>query len=117
MKIRYSRGYAIVARLAQDVSAKQAQVELDPVTATIRKNHPDNYPQNDSFGITAFPLNEVVLGPMKPLLLILLAAVFLVLLIACANLTTMMLARAASREREMRSEERRVGKECRSRWS
>ena len=57
--------------------------------------------KDDSFGITAFPLNEVVLGPMKPLLLILLAAVFLVLLIACANLTTMMLARAASREREM----------------
>src|SRR6476659_7720160 len=101
MKIRYSRGYAIVARLAQGVSAKQAQAQLDTVAATMRKDHPDNYPQNDSFGITAFPLNEVVLGPMKPLLLILLAAVFLVLLIACANLTTMMLARAASREREM----------------
>src|SRR6266496_5172627 len=95
------RGYTIVARLPQGVSAKQAQAELDTVTATMRKNYPDNYPQNDSFGITAFPLNEVVLGPMKPLLLILLAAVFLVLLIACANLTTMMLARAAAREREM----------------
>jgi putative ABC transport system permease protein len=101
LKIRYSRGYAIVARLAHRVSAKQAQAELDTVTATMRKNYPDNYPKDDSFGITAFPLNEVVLGPMKPLLLILLAAVFLVLLIACANLTTMMLARAASREREM----------------
>src|SRR6184192_470470 len=101
LKIRYSRGYAMVARLAHGVSAKQAQAELDTVTATMRKNYPDNYPKDDSFGITAFPLNDVVLGPMKPLLLILLAAVFLVLLIACANLTTMMLARAASREREM----------------
>src|SRR5207245_9758010 len=85
LKIRYSRGYAIVARLAHGVSAKQAQAELDTVTATMRKNYPDNYPKDDSFGITAFPLNEVVLGPMKPLLLILLAAVFLVLLIACSN--------------------------------
>ena len=101
LKIRYSRGYAIVARLAHGVSAKQAQAELDTVTATMRKIIRIIIRKDDSFGITAFPLNEVVLGPMKPLLLILLAAVFLVLLIACANLTTMMLARAASREREM----------------
>lgn len=101
MKIRYSRGYVIVARAARGVSTRQAQAELDSVAGIMRRNHPDNYPQNDSFGITAFPLNQVVLGAMKPLLLILLAAVVLVLLIACANLTTMMLARAAAREREM----------------
>src|SRR5205814_10700171 len=63
MKIRYSRGYAIVARLANRVSAKQAQAELDTVTATMRKNYPHNYPQDDRFGITAFPLDEVLLGP------------------------------------------------------
>ena len=101
MKIRYSRGYVIVARTAQGVSTRQGQAELDSVAATMHKNYPNNYPQDDSFGITAFPLNQVVLGAMKPLLLILLAAVLLVLLIACANLTTMMLARAAAREREM----------------
>src|SRR5438270_5144732 len=67
----------------------------------MRKKYTANYPQDDSFGITAFPLDSVVLGGMKPLLFILLAAVILVLLIACANLTTMMLARAAAREREM----------------
>src|SRR5207244_9679409 len=96
-KIRYSRGYAIVARLAQGVSAKRSQAELDIVTATMRKNYPDNYPKDDSFGITAFPLKEVVLGPMKPLLLILLVALFLVLLIACANLTKIMSERYALR--------------------
>lgn len=101
LKIRYSRSYAIVARLAPGISARQGQAELDTITATMRKSYPNNYPQDDSFGVTAFPLNEVVLGPMKPLLLILVAAVFLVLLIVCANLTTMMLARAAAREREM----------------
>jgi putative ABC transport system permease protein len=101
MKIRYSRNYAIVARLASGVSERQAQAELETIAAAMRKNHPNNYPQNDSFGVTAFPLKSLVLGGMKPLLLILLAAVVLVLLIACANLTTMMLARAAAREREM----------------
>src|SRR5438270_126621 len=53
MKIRYSRGYAIIARLAPGVAEKQAQAELDTVAAAMRKNHPDNYPPNDSFGIAA----------------------------------------------------------------
>src|SRR5438046_10487616 len=52
LKIRYSRGYAIVARLAQGVSAKQSQAELDIVTATMRKNYPDHYQNDDRFGIT-----------------------------------------------------------------
>ena len=101
LKIRYSRGYDVIARLAPGISQKQAQAELDTVAAAMRKKYTDNYPQDDSFGITAFPLDSVVLGGMKPLLFILLAAVVLVLLIACANLTTMMLARGAAREREM----------------
>ena len=67
----------------------------------MRQRYPDNYPKGDSFGASIYPLKEQVVGPMKPLLLILSGAVALVLLIACANLATMMLARAAAREREM----------------
>ena len=77
------------------VSLAQAQAEIETVVRGMRQRYPDNYPQSDSFGATIFPLKEQVIGGMQPLLLILSGAVGLVLLIACANLTTMLLARAA----------------------
>ncbi len=73
MKTRPERNYAVIGRLAAGTSVAQAQAEIDTVNV----------------------------GGMRPALIILVGAVFLVLLIACANLTTMLLARAAAREREM----------------
>jgi putative ABC transport system permease protein len=101
MKARYSRSYGVIARLTSGIAPKHAQAEIETVVAGMRKKFPDRYPQTDSFGATIYPLKEQVVGSMKPLLLILLGAGALVLLIACANLTTMLLARASAREREM----------------
>ena len=64
------------------------------------RDFPDNYEVATGFGGSIYPLHEQVIGGMRTALAILLGAVALVLLIACANLTTMLLARAGARERE-----------------
>jgi putative ABC transport system permease protein len=109
MKMRPERNYAVVGRLAAGTSVAQAQADVDTINAQMRREHPNNYTQtnsfsdkeDNSFGGDVLPLHDLAVGGMRPALLILVGAVFLVLLIACANLTTMLLARAAGREREM----------------
>src|SRR6266513_2030775 len=101
MKARYSRSYAVIGRLAPGISVAHAQAEIETINRQMCREHPNNYPPDNSFGGDVLPLHELAVGGMRPALLILLGSVSLVLLIACANLTTMLLARAASREREM----------------
>src|SRR6184192_177242 len=101
MKARYSRSLGVIGRLAPGTSVAKAQAEIETINAQMRREHPDNYSQDNSFGGDVFPLQQLAVGGIRPALLILLGAVFLVLLIACANLTTMLLARAAAREREI----------------
>src|SRR4029453_7601756 len=99
---RYSRSYGVIARLRSGVSVASAQAEIDTITANFKRTHPNNYPvETTAFGAKLYPLHDQVVGAMRTGLWILVGAVALVLLIACANLTTMLLARAGSREREM----------------
>ena len=100
MKNRYSRGLGIIARLASGISVSHAQAEVEMLNSQMRREHPDAYSQDESFGGDVFALKELAVGGMRPTLLILLGAVFLVLMIACANLSTMLLARAAAHDRE-----------------
>src|SRR5881409_1648817 len=101
MKARGSREYALIGRLAAGTSVPRAQAEIETINAQMRREHPGNYSQDNSFGGDVFPLQQLAVRGIRPALLILLGAVFLVLLIACANLTTMLLARGAAREREI----------------
>jgi putative ABC transport system permease protein len=101
LSIRYNRSYSIVGRLKPGISLAHAQAEIETINGQMRIEHKDNYPGGDSFGGDVFPLQELAVARMRPTLLILLGAVALVLLIACANLTTMLLARAAAHERDM----------------
>jgi putative ABC transport system permease protein len=101
LKSRGSRSYGVIGRLRPGVTAAQAQAELGTIVANWTRAFQDNYGGNTGFGARVYSLQDQVVGGMRPALLLLTGAVALVLLIACANLTTMLLARAGSREREM----------------
>ncbi len=100
LESRGSRSYGIVGRLKPGVSLSQAQAEVDTVIASWLPRFPDNYEPATRFGGTLYKFHDQVVGGMRTALVILLGAIALVLLIACANLTTMLLARAGARERE-----------------
>jgi putative ABC transport system permease protein len=100
LESRGSRSYGVIGRLKPGVSIAQAQAEANTIVANWHTLFKDNYNPATKFGATLYPLHNLVIGGMRPALMILLGAVAMVLLIACANLTTMLLARAGARERE-----------------
>ena len=100
LESRGSRSYGVIGRLKPGVTLAQAQAEADTIVANWHPLFPDNYEPATKFGATIYPMHNLVIGGMRPALMILLGAVAVVLLIACANLTTMLLARAGARERE-----------------
>ena len=97
---RGSRSYGLITRLRPGTSVAKAQAELDKIISNWIRAYPDNY-SGGGFGARIYPLQDQVVGGMRTGLAILLGAVIFVLLIACANLATMLLARASAREREL----------------
>jgi putative ABC transport system permease protein len=100
LESRGSRSYGVIGRLHPGVTLPQAQAELDTIIANWYQRFPDSYEPATKFGAAFYRLHDQVVGAMRTALFILLGAVAVVLLIACANLTTMLLARAGARERE-----------------
>lgn len=95
---RINHAYWVIGRLKSNVSVEQGQADLEAIAARLEKEYPDT---NTGRSVVTFPIVTDTVRLYGTALWVMMAAVGLVLLIACANVANLMLARAASRQKEI----------------
>jgi putative ABC transport system permease protein len=95
---RGNNNFRMLGRLADGVTLDEAQSQMDVLAAQIAEAYPDT---KKDWGIRMRPLHEIMFGDLRSAMFVLMGAVGLFLLIACANLSSMLLARVASRHGEI----------------
>jgi putative ABC transport system permease protein len=95
---RGSHFLTVVARLKPGVTWQRARADMDTIARRLQQDHPQT---NERLGVVVIPLREEVAGDSRTGLIVLLSGAGFVLLIACANVANLLLARASSRQREL----------------
>jgi macrolide transport system ATP-binding/permease protein len=95
---RSCHGLIGVGRLKDGVSVEAALADMKAVAAQLERQYPDS---NRGQGASVLPLSESIIGNIRPILLVLLGGAGLLLLIACVNVTSLLLVRSESRKREI----------------
>jgi len=98
---RNVRQFSIIARLAPGASFEQANAELSAISAQVQQAEVARFKEYEGWRLTATPWATALMQDLRPAAFILLGAVGFVLLIACANLANLMLARSSTRQREL----------------
>ncbi len=90
-----------IGRLKPGIDVTQAQARLTAMASELRTDFPNDYPPEAKWSIEIQPLQDSLVGNVRPQLLVLMAAVVLLVLIASVNVANLLLARASGRQREM----------------
>jgi putative ABC transport system permease protein len=98
MSVRRFHFLSVVGRLKGGVSPEQAQSDVDTISRSLTRKYPET---NTAWSLHLVGLREVVVGPVRPTLWLLFGAVGMLLLIACANVSNLLLARVTARQKEI----------------
>jgi len=96
--VRGEHHYMVVARLKPGVQLKQAQAEMNTISARLQQAYPED---DKGWGAVVVPLHDDLVADVRPALLVLLGAVAFILLIACVNVANLALAKTFSRQKEI----------------
>jgi predicted permease len=90
-----------IARLKPGITLRQAQARVDIMSGQLRQEFPSDYPPTAKWSIAIEPLQQSLVGDVRPMMLVLMGTVILIILIASVNIANLLLARASSRQQEI----------------
>ena len=100
--VRSARAFpSAVGRLKRGISLQQAQARLSAMAIEIRRDFPADYPPESKWTIEVLPMQEDIVGKVRPMLLVLLCAVLLIVFIVSLNIANLLMARASARRQEI----------------